>query len=508
MMLTNLVTMDTERKKDITNILIIIVVALGLGVYLAVTTVVISKDGVGYIERARRFYDDPGGSLTTHHPGYPLLIFTAHKMTFFPVDDSSVFTWIYTAQSITLLFRLLAIIPLHFIGKRLVGSKASLYAMIILIILPNPAKMGSEVTREWPYMFFLAAGFLFLLLGARGNAPWIFGLAGLSAGLGYWIRPECGQIVIYGLGWLILSLILPAMGKITRRKTIIASAMLLIGFALPVLPYAKLTGNIIAPNAEHIIKSISLRTSPGNSETSSNNISTTAHYTAGFTIGRIPQALSEIVKTSGENLMWFFLPFLLIGLSSRMRHFAGFEERFLFIIFILTNLIMMVVRYCYVEAHISYRWTLPLIAFTICYIPIGLESAVKKYDKIRTPRMTTDGEQRLFLILLLTGMVICLPKLFRPAGWDKRNFLAAATWLNENTGKDDIVAVPDPRISFYAEREGVLYREGIPEEAKFIVRIIEGNGEEQNYGPETRKEFSLPPDKRRKEKGIAIYRIL
>ena len=137
-----------------------------LGIYLVASTVLVSKDGVLYIEQARMVSSDPAVIVKGDTPGYPFLIFAVHRFAALFADNSSLFGWIYTAQSVTLLFRLLALVPLYFIGKLLVGGRNSFYAMLILIVLPHPAKMACELTREWPHIFFLAAGFLLLLWGA------------------------------------------------------------------------------------------------------------------------------------------------------------------------------------------------------------------------------------------------------------------------------------------------------------------------------------------------------
>jgi len=479
---TELGTMDTERKSDITNILIIIAVALGLGVYSIATTVVISKDGVGYIERARQFYSDPHSSLRTHHPGYPLLIYATHRFARLFINGSSVFAWIYSAQIVTLVFRLLALVPLYFMGKWLIGSGKGLYAMLILVVLPNPAKMSCEVTREWPYMFFLAVGFMFLLWGARRGAPWTFGLAGLSSGLGYWIRPESGQIIVCGIAWLALIALRPVAGKMTRWKTLAALALFFIGFACSALPYAKCTGTIISPNAERVIRLFSHGPQPGNVNILHDETGETKHYTAGLVWGSVPKALSEIFKAIGENLMWFFLPFLFAGFFYRMRYSAGFEERFLLSVLILVNLAMMVSRYCYIEPHISSRWTLPLVAFTIFYIPTGLQIVAQWLENRRGQSSSTVQKPRLFLILFLAGTAICLPKLLRPAGYDKLSFRAAAKWLNENTSPSDNVTIPDNRIVFYADRQkSTLPNNNGGDPAVYIVRIIKNKDGSQDF---------------------------
>ncbi|GAH44509.1 unnamed protein product, partial [marine sediment metagenome] len=144
------------EKRDLAYILILLAIALAIGTYLIVTTVLIAKDGVIYIERAEQFSSNPIGIIKAHPPGYPFLIFVAHKCAALFADDSSVFTWIYSAQSVTLLCRLLAIIPLYFIGKLLVGPRRSFWGLLILIMLPYPAEFGSDVIREWPHILFLS----------------------------------------------------------------------------------------------------------------------------------------------------------------------------------------------------------------------------------------------------------------------------------------------------------------------------------------------------------------
>ncbi|UCE49008.1 MAG: hypothetical protein JSW47_02480 [Phycisphaerales bacterium] len=188
----------TERKRDTVSLCMLILLASAIGVYLIATTVLISKDGVLYIERAQKLASRAADANRTDAPGYSFLIIASHKVAEAFGGVSSLLTWIYPAQITNLLSRLFALIPLYFIGKMLVGGKKSFYAMLILILLPRPAKVACELSREWPYMLFLATGFLLLLWGARRGVWWTFGPAGLIAGLGYWIHQECVLMGNYG----------------------------------------------------------------------------------------------------------------------------------------------------------------------------------------------------------------------------------------------------------------------------------------------------------------------
>jgi 4-amino-4-deoxy-L-arabinose transferase-like glycosyltransferase len=103
----------------------------------------------------------------------------------------------------------LALIPLYFLGRLFVGPRQGFFAILILVFLPYPAEFGSDVIRDWPHILFLATGFLLLVLGGRRGKWWLLGFVGLAAGMGYMIRPECAQLVVYGLLWLLARLLRP-----------------------------------------------------------------------------------------------------------------------------------------------------------------------------------------------------------------------------------------------------------------------------------------------------------
>ncbi|MDT8304037.1 MAG: glycosyltransferase family 39 protein, partial [Sedimentisphaerales bacterium] len=232
-----------RHKGDIVNLIILLFIASLLGIYLIATTVLIAPDGIFYIERAQRLSIDPSRVIMSHPPGYPFLILISLKFVNLFNSNPSAQTWAYTAQSVTLLCRLLTIIPLYFIGKLLVGPRNSFWALLILILLPYPARFGSDVLRDWPHLLFLTAGFMFLIWGTEQGKWWFLGITGLTAGLGFTIRPECAQLVLYGIVWLCIQLLKPNC-NMGRAKLICAFSVLLIGFVLPMAPYVKVRKRI------------------------------------------------------------------------------------------------------------------------------------------------------------------------------------------------------------------------------------------------------------------------
>lgn len=492
------------EKRDLINIAILTIIAFVIGFYLIVTTVLISKDGFFYIERAQKLSTDALSVIKTHPPGYPFLIFTAHRFAMFFNEGPSVFTWIYSAQGITLLCRLLALVPLYLTGKLLVGGKNSFLGILILILLPFPTKIVCDVVREWPYLLFLSTGFFFLLWGAKNGKWWSWGLVGLSAGLGYWIRFESAQLILYGFLWIALCLYRPKLWGVSRSRILAGLTLLLIGFSVSVVPYIYCTGTIFPANVNHVIESYSLNPSSDTTDMEKAKTVNPKYYTAEVVPSAVPKVLYKIFNTIGESLMWFFFPALLIGLYSRFRGGSDYKGCLLLAWFIALNISIMVLRYFCIQLHVSQRWSLPFVTFTIFYIPEGLQ-IIGNFLERNVPINKKRDEKKCswFLVLLIVGICICLPKLFKPVRIDKQGYRDASDWLRANTTCQDIVAVPDERISFYAERSGIIFTEADisagtadvvrkvmdhkeslypPVKSAYIVRVI--RQEEQGDGSE------------------------
>lgn len=526
------------KKNDLIHIIILLAVTLGIGIYLIATTVLIAKDGVIYIEQAQNFSDDPIGIIKGDRPfGYPFLIFASHKLVTFGFDrlttrlgcGTSASTWIYSAQGVTLLCRLLALVPLYFMGKFLVGSKRSFWAILILVILPYPARFGCDVLRDWPHILFLATGFLFLLLGAKHGKCWMFGVSGLAAGLGHVIRAECAQIVIYGISWLLISLFLTR-PNISRLKAVCLILVLLIGFAIPVAPYMKARGIVLPPKLKNLIgyntswpacpeypmqektppRDGSAARQSGGLEQSGFECDTETCAASAISID-ILNALVRLALEISDNLMYFFVPALVIGIYARFcrQSEATSIEKFFIPAFIILNVVMLILLYCK-YGYISRRHAFPLIAFTIFYVTIGMQKLDNWLSSVSARiRSSTNQSRQWFFILLVIGGIICLPKLFSPIRIDKKVYRRAANWLKQNTAQKDLIAVPDIRISFYAERKGLGYEDNNPsEQVDYVVKIVKGEQEEPTSNQKLHEIKWFYFNERSKKQKLIIYKTM
>jgi len=283
-----------------------------------------------------------------------------------------------------------------------------------------------------------------------------------------------------------------------------------------VLFRSECTGEIVPPHVTHIVKSLSFNASPDKTDEP-----IVIYNTAKIVPENVLNAFGEIFKKIGENLMWFFLPALMIGLYYRFRSDPWRRELFLITIFILASLTMIVLRYYYIQPIVSKRWALPLIIFTIFYVPVGMHiignwvESIFQVSKQKAKKKWIS--QSTFVVLFLIGIGICLPKLFRPIRMEKQGYRDAATWLRENTAPVDIVAASDRRIAFYAERKGLICTGTAPRQAKYIVKIV--NNEDKGQKPESdgavqkvrglQERYSVQVDKQNKEaKKLVIYKVM
>ena len=498
------------EKQDSVRIAILVTIAFAIGVYLIATTVLITKDGVFYIEQAQNFLTDPISIIKEHPPGYPILIFVAHKLiTLLGISTStSTQTWIYCAQGVSLLCRLLAITSLYFIGKTLVGSERSFWAVLILIILPYPAEFGSDIIREWPHVMFLTWGMLFLIHGAKQNKWWSFGLAGITAGLGYTIRPECAQIVLYGILWLVYGLLRFRQNNMSKLKLGMALIILLAGFSIAAGPYIKASGDILPQTLKEFLTFIQQRLAQ---KIQMINISNnTCIYTAVGLPCNVFRAISELIKTISENLFYFFAFALAIGIyrHSQRKSRIMDPERFFVYSFIITNIGMLIILYCF-RQNMSRRHCLPLVVFLIFYVPDGLQAIADFLtNRLKGKSRMEQNSRKYFFVLLLAGCIICLPKLIKPMRVDKKSYRDAAEWLNKNTAPAAIIATPDSRISFYAERKYLGYLEDyeqISEQVNYIVKIVKTENKKIASDKNLTEEYSTWTDNK-KNKKLIIYR--
>lgn len=233
----------TSSKSDALRLGILVGLCLLIGVQQIRKIAVVNADGVFYISHAQRLPGDYAEVARTYPIGYPFVLWAAHKAAMVFAEHDSAMLWLHSSQGVTLVCRMLALIPLYFLGRRLVGAKNSFWALLILLVLPYPARYGAEILREWPHVLFLSLGFWLLCWGLHERRWWVFALVGLDAGLGYLIRPECIQLVLYALVGL-ASVSLGAK-RMHPSRLFAAASGLVVGLLASCAPHVLATGTLM-----------------------------------------------------------------------------------------------------------------------------------------------------------------------------------------------------------------------------------------------------------------------
>jgi len=489
-------------RQDILHVSILLTFAACIGVYLILTTVVIAVDGVTFIDYARNLDSNFVGEINDNyyqHPGYPTMILCTRKIAGALCEGRSVLNWVHCAQSVALAFRLLTVVTLYFLGKTLVGSKLSFWGVLILVFLPDPAGYGSDALSDWPHLFFLAGGFLLLLNAAVHKRAVLFGFAGVAAGLGYLVRPECAQLLMYGGLWLVLQFFWPKRTS-DRPKSILALVLLLIGFALVAGPYMKLKGAVFPKKN---VGQFASNSQAGRGCRVKSGITPNTTCAADIVRSGISSSAGKLFQNIGETVMWFFVPALFVGLHGSLKRPTWLQaKQFFVIVLIVTNVPLMIWLHAK-YGYLSRRHTLPLVIFTIFYIPVGLQ-ALALWLHGKFPKNT---EQSYFLVLSLIGISICIPKLLKPLHYDKSYLRQAARWLDGNTKREDVIAVPDVRIAFYANRPRIKYKDDIiPAGAAYVVEKIKAKDGAPIGEKTLSKDVLFHVTDSRKDSEIIIYR--
>ena len=81
---------------------------------------------------------------------------------------------------------------------------------------------------------------------------------------------------------------------------------------------------------------------------------------------------------------------------------------------------------------------MPLCMILVLFAPAGIEilSLLAKERIFKDSGFVKGNSRKLFIIVIFLGIIIGLPKLFRPIGSGKQGYLTTAEWLKNNSEKE------------------------------------------------------------------------
>ena len=425
-------------------------IAAAIGIYLIATSVLIARDGLFYIDQARKLAGDLPGEPETHLLGFPLMIASCRWILKTCGMSGGIDTWIISAQTAALLTRLLCLLPLYLMGKQFVGRRRSILAIFILILLPLPAEWGADALRDFPSLLLLLSSLGLLIAGAESGRMVFFAPAGLACGIGICIREELLQLALYAMLWFAWRFI----SARTRSDRLRQAASCLVFLAMVSLPVGL---HICASDGRLPAKTASLLRLLKGAESIGATGAAAPTPTASGEGPSVPDASYKIVQMLGGNFHEYFYPFWVIGLVCCLRRKGNAAAKFFILAMMIGTCALLYVRYFLYAGELSKRYLLPISAGTIFFVPEGLRRVGLWIERLVRARnevlsRTVRSKVRISTILLILGIAVCLPKLVRPIRWEKRYYLQAAKRLAQATEALDSVWAFDNRIYLYADR--------------------------------------------------------
>lgn len=112
---------------------------------------------------------------------------------------------------------------------------------------------------------------------------------------------------------------------------------------------------------------------------------------------------------------------------------------------------------------------------------------------------------------MMIGFAICLSKLFNHSTAQKYGYRDVSMWIVKNTAPTDIIAVPDLRITFYAERKGWDYtakkQKSNFADSDYVVKIINSRNDTIPLEYSIEEKYMTQINKKKKDK-LVIYKVL
>lgn len=422
----------------------ILAVALGIRLYLGLTSFCISGDGAAYIGMAKDFAaGDWNRALdAVFSPLYPLLVAGAHRL----IRD-----WELAGNLVSVLIGTAGVAAIYLMVREALGRRdIALGAAALAAIHPELAAYAGSVRTEAGYMCLLVAASWILLRGTNRRAIQDCALAGVIGGVAYLYRTE-------GVGFLIVGAIfIPATALIWRttpvRWALGAAIVFAAAFIIVASPYivwlrattghwtvgreltaAMMYGmaDVAAKNREHWRQlGYSVVASPFAVVLAAPRL-----YLAKV-CGDFVGSLYDFVQAMGPLLTVL----LAAGLWTRGRRLlAAPAEAFL--------ALMIVFYFCgFALSFTGARFMAHLIPFAFAWIIVGMIASTKLLRRLaeRHGLSLPRGAVPAAVALVL------LPKTLWPIGYDMRGVRYAGEEIAAVSGGRGAVVARDGRVAFYA----------------------------------------------------------
>ncbi|MCE9582369.1 MAG: glycosyltransferase family 39 protein [Planctomycetes bacterium] len=404
--------------------LVVLGFALRLG--FALLKSVVSTDAYWYVRMAKMMLHGDWTRALDHgyHPAFPALTALA-ALVLRDVPTA--------AYAVTITLGALSVLPAWFIGHRLGGSRAAIFAALLVAVHPESVDDGSDILVEATYVFFFLGGLACALRAIATTDLRAAALSGLCAGLAYLTRPEGIALPALAVPAL-LAAGLPrfcpsALPHWPRRAA--CAALLSLTFLACLLPYVLWAHHhlgrwTLTPKAGGEAFTSGTKAPEGESQS-------TLHEKA----ARNPLVLPWVLtRKFSETIYLGFLPLLVAAFLIRGSRGPDARLARLAILVLLAIYMPPLVRLLYVKGYISTRHLLmPALLVVLLLAPVAAALSLRW--------------KRGLPVLVLLIAAVALPKSLRRVRTEQVALKEAGEWLKEKAPGAEFMGPEKP--AFYAD---------------------------------------------------------
>jgi len=236
------------QRRRVACLAVIVLIAMGVRVFLALQAEMISRDGAKFIWYAQGLGCDPLAEMRTQdqHPLYPTLILASHKvlegMRFVcgAVPDHPIRSWALAGVIVSLAGSAVLIIAVYLLAQTLFDTRVGIIAAMLAATAAEFCQLSADVLSDMPH---LAVYLLAMTAGIRGlrdqKRVWLFA-AGALSGMAFLIRPEGAEVaMVLAVGVVFLTRGWP------MRNRAIGVIVVCLGAAIVASPYMAMTGKLV-----------------------------------------------------------------------------------------------------------------------------------------------------------------------------------------------------------------------------------------------------------------------
>jgi len=424
-----------QGSKTFYAYLIFPIIVLGFAVRLfdCLNVGIINPDGVLYIHQARALYYGNWDQITTcalnYVSMYPLLI----------AGSYSIFhDWILSAQSISLIFGTLLLLPIYMLMRRFFDERTSAVTTLIVSLIPALVSRSADVVRDPVAWFFVAFGVYFFVLQFDSKRCACLTLSSLCFLLAAWNRIE---IIVFLGASLIFLFLFQREEKYKRILFFIAPLILLV-------PLLALVLGTIDSSINDIFRTHAIINKLFRPILDYKNL----RSILAVMIHQPEISQLELFLEKARHLVWlialgtlivytikaFFYPFFLIfvlglpGTRARTKK----DKRLIYLLLICTSMVVMLYFHLLQTWIIDTRFFVPLLIPACVFMGFGIE----KVFYFTNSRFKTRPEIT-FSIICLVILAFGLPKNLDTREADKSVIKNIGETIAQREGNDHIIDV-------------------------------------------------------------------